>query len=243
MSRLSLAITLSLLFGLYGCVSQPAAKVRTQDTAADEDFEKGAKRKPTAKTMYALAKILAAQSRDAEAEVVLNRAIAADAHFLPAYCALAELQMRQRRIDKAIQVINAGLKQAPTEPILINDLGMCQLINGDPAAALTAFTCASGLAPDEHRYRSNMATALGLLGRYDEALELYLLVLSPADAHYNLAVLCEARHDNPRAKLEYQRSTALAQADEQRHKIEFAEHKKLDNTTADTASPPPPGGN
>jgi len=243
MNRLTMVITLAMVFGMYGCVSQPATKVHNQDTAADAEFEAGAKRKPTAKTMYALAKILATQGRDAEAEVVLNRAIAADPRFLPAYCAMAELQMRQRHIEKAIQVITDGLKQSPSEPILINDLGMCQLVNGDPGAALTAFICASGLAPDDHRYRSNMATALGLLGRYDEAMDLYLEVLSPADAHYNLGVLCEARHDDRRAKWEYQRSAELTQVDKQRRKAQLAERKKLDAATADSSAVSSPDGN
>jgi len=243
MNRWAALIAVVFLLGSYGCVAQPPTKVPTQNSPADDQFEAGVKRPPTAKTMYALAKILATQGRDAEAEIVLNRALRTDPRFLPAYCALAELQMRQRHVEKAMQIIRDGLKQAPSEPILINDLGMCQMVNGDPGAALTSFTCACGLAPDDHRYRTNMATALGLLGRYDEAMDLYLQVLSPTDAHYNLGVLCEARHDDKRAQLEFRSSAALAKA-EQHRKAVLADRKKLDAATVDTAAPtPPPGGN
>jgi len=125
--------TMLMLMAAGGCASTPAAP-QGHLTAGDEEFAAGAKRPPTAKTLYALAQILATQGRDAEAEPALNRAIAIDAGFMPAYCALAELHMRQRRIDKAMQVIQAGLKKSPVEHVLINDLGMCQLINGNTGA-------------------------------------------------------------------------------------------------------------
>jgi hypothetical protein len=53
------------------------------------------------------------------------------------------------------------------------------------------------------RYRGNMALALGMLGRYEESLSLYQQVVSPSDAHFNLAVICDARKDPARAEQEY----------------------------------------
>ena len=58
-------------------------------------------------------------------------------------------------------------------------------------------------------YRGNVAMAVGMQGRYDEALTLYKQVLTPADAHYNLGVLCEARGDVTRAFDEYARAKEL----------------------------------
>jgi len=200
------ALILSMLMivdAAGGCASSVTPSPQGRLTAGDEAFAAGAKRPPTAKTVYAMAQILATQGRDAEAEIGFNRAIGIDPGFMPAYCALAELQMRQRHIDQAIQVIQAGLKKSPCEHVLVNDLGMCQLLNGNVVAAAAAFTRASGMAPDEHRYRANLAMALGMLGRYDEATALYLQVLAPSDAHYNLAVLCEARQDLDRARREH----------------------------------------
>jgi Flp pilus assembly protein TadD len=193
-----------------GCASQqPPAP--PEQTRAEADFEAGAKRPPTAKTMFAMAQILATQGKDSDAQFVLKKIIAEHPEFLPAYCELAELQMRSRRVEDAVRILNSGLRLAPRDPVLINDLGMCQLMSGDCATALQTFTRACGLAPDEARYRANMAAALGLLGRYDEALSLYQDVMAPADAHYNLAVLCDARHDTLRADSEYKRAALLAQ--------------------------------
>ena len=73
----------------------------------------------------------------------------------------------------------------------------------DYKRALEFFTKAAAADPDNARYRANMAMSVGMLGRYDEALTLYMQILSPADAHFNLGVICEARDDLDRAFEEY----------------------------------------
>jgi tetratricopeptide (TPR) repeat protein len=72
------------------------------------------------------------------------------------------------------------------------------------------FMRAAEAAPENARYRANMATALGLLGRYEEALALFEQVVPPADAHRNLAVLCEARNDMSRAAEARRRADGLS---------------------------------
>jgi Flp pilus assembly protein TadD len=67
------------------------------------------------------------------------------------------------------------------------------MLRNDYIKALNLFTQAAGLAPGNARYRSNMAVALGMMGRDQEALALYEQVLPKTDAQYNLAVLCRAR--------------------------------------------------
>jgi Flp pilus assembly protein TadD len=173
------------------------------------DFDAGTKRPPTAMTIYALAQIVAAQGRDNDAEGLLKQCVAQYPEFLPAYCDLAELHLRQRRGEDAVRVLTLGLQRDPNSATMLNDLGMCRLLGGRYSDALVSFTKASGLVPGEHRYRANMATALGMLGRYDESLSLYLAILAPADAHYNVGVLCDARHDSVRAKVEYAQANTL----------------------------------
>jgi hypothetical protein len=48
-----------------------------------------------------------------------------------------------------------------------------------------------------------LALALGMCGKYDQALVLYQEVLPVADAHYNLGLLCQARDDTKRAEDEF----------------------------------------
>jgi tetratricopeptide (TPR) repeat protein len=49
-----------------------------------------------------------------------------------------------------------------------------------------------------------------MMGQYDAALACYEKVLSPADAHYNLAILSRARNDHARSEIEFERAAALA---------------------------------
>jgi Flp pilus assembly protein TadD len=218
--RLSLAPPLAagcamvLLFA--GCAGQSSMKLPStgdnksslaagahEETPAERDFEAGTKRPPTAKTLYAFARVLATQGKDADAETVLLKIITEEPKFMPAYCDLAEVQMRQRRTDDAIRTLSAGLKISPKEPVLLNNRGMAYVLLGNYPVALQGFTAAAALAPDDARYRSNMALALGMLGRYDESLSLYKQIMPLDEAHYNLAVLCQARGDSPRAIQEF----------------------------------------
>ena len=46
------------------------------------------------------------------------------------------------------------------------------------------------------KYVANTAVALGMLGRYEESLAHYDLVLPKRDAYLNMAAICEARNDS-----------------------------------------------
>jgi len=175
----------------------------------DVAFETGNSSRPTAETLYAMARILAAQGRGAECEAVLTRTIREYPRFMPAYCDLAEAQLRSHRTDDAIRTLEAGLRISPRDPILLNNIGMCWFLKGDYDKCLAMFTRAAGVVPQNARYRANMAMALGMQGRYEEALSLYKQVLPEADAHYNLGVLCESRGDGDRAIEEHARSEDL----------------------------------
>jgi hypothetical protein len=166
----------------------------------DDSFDKGINRPPTPKTLYSLAQILESQGKDNQAEPILRRIIVDEPRFMPAYCDLAELQMRQRRIEDAYRTLSAGLKISRDEPILLNNRGMCQVLLKDYEGALANFTRASSLRPDDARYRSNLAMTLGMLGRYDESYSLYTLVMPAQDARHNVALLAESAGDSDRAE-------------------------------------------
>jgi tetratricopeptide (TPR) repeat protein len=210
-----------LLLAVGGC-ARPSATPAAQrpDSPDDAFFAEGAGRPPTLKTRYAMARLLGAQGKDNECAFILEQLIRERPQCLPAYSDLAELYMRHRRFDEAIRTLEAGLRVAQQQdPILVNNLGMCRMIEGDYDAALSAFSKADALAPDDARFKANHAAALGMLGRYDEALALYEQVLAPADAHFNLAVICEARQDLERAQAEYRLANDLAEASAQEYEL------------------------
>ena len=148
---------------------------------------------PTPKTLYAMADILATQGRDSECESLLKRIVREDPKFLPAYNALAELQMRQGRTNAAIETLQGTLAIQPGDPVLLNNLGMCRIAEHDYESALTMFSKAAGIMPENAKYRANMAVALGLMGRDEESLSLFKQVMPEDQANHNLGVLREAR--------------------------------------------------
>ena len=189
-------VWLSLVFG--GCASGlDRGASYDRDAEADEEFANAANRPPTPKTLYALARILAAQGRDKECGAVLTRSIRKYPKFLPAYCDLAELHMRNQRSSNAMRVLAAGLSVSRKDATLLNNMGMCHVFRREYERALEMFTRAVAAAPDDGRYRANMAMALGMLGRYEESFSLYRQVLPVADARHNVAALREAGKLSP----------------------------------------------
>lgn len=165
------------------------------DLEADRtsEFQLHPNEKPTPKTMFVMAKILAGQGKYAQSEALLKQLVQEFPKFTPAYIKLADLQMAQRRVPETIRTIDAGLKLEPRNDILINNLGMCYFVIGDYPRALAGFTQAAGINPENTRYRSNLALVLGVMGRQEESASLYEQVLSPQDAKHNVQVLIQAR--------------------------------------------------
>jgi Flp pilus assembly protein TadD len=147
---------------------------------------------PSARTLYSMADILATQGKDTDCEFVLRRCIREHPRFTPAYNSLAELQMRQGRVNEAIDVLSEALRVRPHDPVLLNNQGMCLLVHKQYGKALELFTSAAGVVPESQKYRANMATTLGLLGRHEESLALLQQVLPEDKAKSNAEILRRA---------------------------------------------------
>jgi tetratricopeptide (TPR) repeat protein len=195
--------------GLAACTSTPDHS-KAPPVGVVEPTGISSDKAPNAQTLYSMAKLLAARGRDADAETILAKLIGQHPEFMPAYADLAEIYVRRERIESAVEVLRAGIQRVPADAVLQNDLGMCRLLQRRYEDALEAFTAAAAGVPPDIRARANMAVALGMLGRLDESLAIYLQILPPADAHYNVAVLSEARKDAERARQEYALAQSLA---------------------------------
>jgi tetratricopeptide (TPR) repeat protein len=198
-SRCLLAILVGTALLLSGCASMH------EESSPDPS----AKLSPSARTLWSMSRVLASQEKDAEREQVLLRLVTSHPDFLPPYIDLAELYVARGQVESAIELLNSGTRVAPADPVIRNNLGVCYLSRGRYDEALEQFTFASSSAPGNVRARSNMAVALGKLGRYDECLALYKQLVPPADAHWNLAVLCQGRGDADRATREFETAKRL----------------------------------
>lgn len=193
LSRLVLLLAGVLcLFFMAGCTQSVTSSSSMNSTAdnSDLEFQMNSDAKPTAKTLYAIAEILAAQGKDSECEFVLRQVLREYPEFSPAYNSLAELFMRNARTKEAIEIILEGIRIHPTDPVLLNNAGMCWIVRRKYDKALDMFTQAAGLMPENVRYRANMAVALGLMGREEESLALFKQILPEDQAKHNLNILC-----------------------------------------------------
>jgi Flp pilus assembly protein TadD len=200
--RLITIAAMILAAHLGGCASDQGMD-RFGENPIAADFDAAKDRKPTPETLYAMARLLAARQRDDEAEHVLVRVTNEHPEFVPAYNDLAELMVRKGDLDEAVKRINFGLAFDPSNAVLLNNLGMVYILKEDYARALELFERALENDGRNGRYRTNKAVALGMLGEYEHALATYQQVLPRGDAHYNVGVICEARHDLERAEEEF----------------------------------------
>ena len=194
---------LPLLAAAWMSIGCDGSKQAYQNPQPDKSQQVNPDRPPTAKTLYAMAGILAAEGKEPEARFILEKCTRDYPKFVPAYVRLAELHMQRHQTEVARTVLLKGLQQCPTEGALLNDLGMTYVAERNYQDAARYFEQAVATCPNEPRFRTNQALAVGMLGNYDQSMALYCKVLGPEDAHYNLAVIAEARQDRARAAKEF----------------------------------------
>lgn len=198
---IALSQLILLLFGVLctvgttGCeqASASGSRINSGRNNSELAFENVRDPKPTAKTLYAISEILAEQGKDSQSQVVLKQILRDYPGYLPAYNSLAELLMRNGRTREALAVMLEGLRIRPTDPVLLNNTGMCWIMRREYDKALDMFTQAAGRKPENVRYRANMAVALGLIGRDEESLALFKQILPEDQANHNLAILGRSR--------------------------------------------------
>lgn len=194
-----LIFAIFLAFSAGGCASNKAkdkvdAQVDTSASpAATDPFDIGAKTPPSSHTLYALARILAAQERYTESISVLRGLLADQPKYVPAYNALAEVQLRTGQPKEAVDTLSQALVVAPSDPVLLNNLGMVWFVQERYEEALPYFEKAIESRPEVARYRANQAATLGMLGRSKEANAVYRRIMEPAAADENIDILKKAR--------------------------------------------------
>ena len=221
---------LGLVLLAGGCESTPTYSSQLEQDAA---FARGRDEPPSAKTLYRLARVLSVQGRWAESSASLVACIERYPEFMPAYCDLAALHVTHRQYDEAAAILRRATEVAADDPVVRNDLGMAMLLAGRYEEALADFGAAAMASPSDMRFRANYALALGMLGRYEESLEVYCELLDPHEAHYNLAVICQARGDEARAQAEFQLAKTATSIG-----LDHVEHDDASGETADSSRVP-----
>ncbi len=91
--------------------------------------------------------------------------------------------------DRARQLYKQALQLVPDEPSVLSNLGMSYILTGDLKQAETILRQAAAQPKADERIRQNLALAVGLSGRYQEAEKIAAGDLPPDQAAANVAYL------------------------------------------------------
>lgn len=178
----------SMLLGALlatGCATSPEK---------DLDWFDGGDMKPaSAETLQLTARVLASKGETARAEFVLDRLQRDYPNFLGTYTEAAEILLANGRVKNAIARLDQGLRQFPGNGILLNNRGMCHLLDGRLADATRDFEAAYAADPADADYVGNLALARALAGNETEAVALWGRIVSGSDVDRNLEIARKSR--------------------------------------------------
>ena len=182
----SLAIVIAAL-SLAGCQSG-------QDKDKEKDwFDGGPMQLASPDTMQLTARVLAAKGKTEQAGFLIERMYQKYPDNLGTYSEGAEVLLIEGRITDAIQWIDRGLVRFPDNPILLNNRGLCHLLDADLTAADKDFKAAYAKDPSDADYVSNLALTRALSGDDAEARKLWERVVPQADVDANMKMAIAAR--------------------------------------------------
>jgi tetratricopeptide (TPR) repeat protein len=204
-SRMTLLLALSLSWCGLGCVQNPALptapppqpKPKPEPVVTKESPK--AKRTPKASTYVAWGQMREQEAEDKDtnpsqkmdlyddARQVYQTALKIDPKHLPAYSALARVYMKMNHYDKALETYKQAAEKFPKEFSLWLDLGMCycRMKQWDPAVA--SFKKALEMDPENRQVLQTLGFCQARAGHTQESLETLQKVMTPAQAHFQIA--------------------------------------------------------
>jgi tetratricopeptide (TPR) repeat protein len=147
----------------------------------------------TPRALRLLAEIYMGQDRQADAEILLTRAVELEPADAQAHFALAEARFRQQKATAALDALAPLLASAPEDAACLNLKAACLALLGRDEEVLAIYEGLLARLGRQPRLWVNHGHALRAVGRRDEAVAAYrkALELAPAlgEAYWSLANL------------------------------------------------------
>lgn len=137
----------------------------------------------------AYGKILALNGRFEEALNVLQRAQTPQSPDWKLISAEAAIHDQNGNHKRARSLYHQALKIQPNEPTLLNNLGLSYLLSNELPEAEYTLRKAASLPGADSRVRQNLALALGVQGKFEEAEQVARAELDQRQAEANIAYL------------------------------------------------------
>ncbi len=159
-------------------------------------------------TYLAAARLHESLGNNPEAIEQYRKAITLKANYTDALSGLANLYTRLGRFQDAEDTYRQAIESASDKAYLWNNRAFCYLMQQRWSEAEADLCYALELCPDFGRARINYAMVMAQQDRFDEALAQFKMVLSEADAYYNIGLMYQSRRRPAEAAEAYRQALA-----------------------------------
>jgi Flp pilus assembly protein TadD len=121
-----------------------------------------------------------------QAEAHLRKAVVLDGSLWRAYNVLGVILISEKQPQAAVEFLKKARTLAPDHPQALNNLGVAQMLVGDLQGAASSLHQAIRAGAVGEKTYNNLGIVLARLGRYDEALEAFMVAGDEAKAYNNL---------------------------------------------------------
>jgi tetratricopeptide (TPR) repeat protein len=171
--------------------------------AARSEFEKSEDPPVTAQTHFAAGQLSETEGNSPQAIAQYEAALKLDPKYTPALFRLGFVYSQTKQFDKAVESWNRYIEATGHSAVGYSNLGYCQELSGDNDAAERSFQAGIDKDPTNQPCRVNYGLMLTRQGKIEEAKEQFGAVLSPAEAHYNIASVFQQQGKKDAARAEY----------------------------------------
>lgn len=202
-------LVLAALLAVAGCANKNSPPQSAPNPAPSAEFDKAKNPSITAKTHFAAGQLAESQGDFDHAIQQYQKALQLNPNYSDAMFRMAVTQTTARAFPKAIETWNRYVALTNGSATAYSNLGFCEDLSGNPAAAEAAYRAGIAREPRNEPCRVNYGLMLARHGRPNEGLLQLQAVLPPAKAHYDLASVYESMGRKKEARVEYARSLEL----------------------------------
>jgi len=186
-----------------GAIQAVEGKEAREMNSARGEFEKSEDPPLTASTHFAAGQLNETQGAPALAIEQYEMALKLDPKFSAALFRLGIVYSQLKQYPKSIDAWNRYIEVTNQAAAGYSNLGYCQELAGDAEAAEKSYQAGIERDASSEPCRVNYGLMLARQGRIEEAKEQFGAVLSPAEAHYNIASVLQQQGKKDAARAEF----------------------------------------
>lgn len=199
-----------LALAISGCATNKSAPVMSANPAPGSVQAEPKPDTPlTANTHFAAGQLAESQDDLARATEQYEAALKVDPKFAPALLHLGMVFTTEQKFDEAIALWHRYIDATNQSAAGYCDLGFTLELAQRPSDAEKAYLSAVTREPKNETVRVNYGLMLARQGKIDKSLQQLQEVLTPAEAHYNIASILEGQSKNDDAKVQYREALRL----------------------------------